>query len=255
MDDRPLVVLADDATAGAALARLWVEAHDWSGWRGGVLHATGADGGTPPATPVLRAAGLLPVAPRSAVGDAREVLSAFDGADLLVVGATGSAEHRWSHLGKVPEHLLHAARLPLVIARAPRPAGVLVCVDGSPHSDAAVAAVARLPWLPGSPVTVLAVDAGDGALGPAAGRAHDALAATGAEVVVDTVAPDELTVTVNPRWTILDRIRLIGPDLVALGTHGRTGLELLWVGSVASAVVRHAPCSVLVARAEVGSRP
>jgi nucleotide-binding universal stress UspA family protein len=37
-------------------------------------------------------------------------------------------------------------------------------------------------------------------------------------------------------------------DLVVLGTHGRTGLERVLLGSIAEAVVRHAPCSVLTVR-------
>ena len=35
-------------------------------------------------------------------------------------------------------------------------------------------------------------------------------------------------------------------DLVALGTHGRKGIERALLGSVAEATVRYAPCSVLV---------
>ncbi len=37
-------------------------------------------------------------------------------------------------------------------------------------------------------------------------------------------------------------------ELVVVGTHGRTGLSRALIGSVAERVVRHAPCSVLVAR-------
>ncbi|MDX2086471.1 MAG: universal stress protein [Kofleriaceae bacterium] len=37
-------------------------------------------------------------------------------------------------------------------------------------------------------------------------------------------------------------------DLVVVGTHGRTGLPRMLVGSVAERIVRHAPCSVLVVR-------
>ena len=36
--------------------------------------------------------------------------------------------------------------------------------------------------------------------------------------------------------------------LIIMGSHGRTGLERLFLGSVAEKVVRLAPCSVLVAR-------
>jgi nucleotide-binding universal stress UspA family protein len=37
-------------------------------------------------------------------------------------------------------------------------------------------------------------------------------------------------------------------DLVVIGTHGRTGLSRMFIGSVAEAVVRKAPCAVLVVR-------
>jgi nucleotide-binding universal stress UspA family protein len=37
-------------------------------------------------------------------------------------------------------------------------------------------------------------------------------------------------------------------DLVALGSHGRTGIRRLLLGSIAETVVRHAQCAVLVAR-------
>ena len=38
------------------------------------------------------------------------------------------------------------------------------------------------------------------------------------------------------------------PELIVLGTHGRTGLSRILMGSVAEAVVRHAPCPVLIYR-------
>ena len=41
-----------------------------------------------------------------------------------------------------------------------------------------------------------------------------------------------------------------GHDLIAIGTHGRGGFRRLLLGSVAESVVRHAPCSVLVAHGE-----
>jgi universal stress protein A len=37
-------------------------------------------------------------------------------------------------------------------------------------------------------------------------------------------------------------------DLIIMGTHGRTGLLHVLLGSVAEKVVRLAPCSVLVVR-------
>jgi nucleotide-binding universal stress UspA family protein len=40
------------------------------------------------------------------------------------------------------------------------------------------------------------------------------------------------------------------PDVIVMGTHGRTGLSHLVLGSVAERVVRTAPCPVLTVRAE-----
>jgi universal stress protein A len=37
-------------------------------------------------------------------------------------------------------------------------------------------------------------------------------------------------------------------DLIAMRTHGRTGLPLVHLGSVADHVIRHAPCAVLILR-------
>jgi universal stress protein A len=47
-------------------------------------------------------------------------------------------------------------------------------------------------------------------------------------------------------------------DLVVVGSHGRTGMSRLLMGSVASHVVTHAPCTVVVVklpRAEPARRP
>jgi nucleotide-binding universal stress UspA family protein len=40
-----------------------------------------------------------------------------------------------------------------------------------------------------------------------------------------------------------------GVDLIVMGTHGRTGLKRMLIGSVAERTIRHAPCSVLTIRA------
>lgn len=37
-------------------------------------------------------------------------------------------------------------------------------------------------------------------------------------------------------------------DLIVMGSHGRTGLAHVFLGSIAERVVRHAPCPVLVVR-------
>lgn len=51
-----------------------------------------------------------------------------------------------------------------------------------------------------------------------------------------------------PFQSILDTAKEKNSDLIVMGTHGRTGLTHLFLGSVAEKVVRLAPCPVLVVR-------
>lgn len=55
----------------------------------------------------------------------------------------------------------------------------------------------------------------------------------------------------DPVAEILRVAREIDASLIVLGTHGRTGLSRLLMGSVAEQVVRNAPCPVLTATAPV----
>lgn len=44
-----------------------------------------------------------------------------------------------------------------------------------------------------------------------------------------------------------------GADLIVMGSHGRTGISWLMLGSITSKVVAHAAVPVLIARAEAGN--
>jgi nucleotide-binding universal stress UspA family protein len=70
----------------------------------------------------------------------------------------------------------------------------------------------------------------------------------------------ETTVTTGrPAQTIVDHAKDGGFDLIVMGTHGRTGLSHVVMGSVAERVLRKAPCPVLTVRAagatEANARP
>ena len=52
----------------------------------------------------------------------------------------------------------------------------------------------------------------------------------------------------DPRAIILQEARHRGADLIALGTHGRSGVARAVMGSVAERVLRAATCDVLIAR-------
>jgi universal stress protein A len=52
----------------------------------------------------------------------------------------------------------------------------------------------------------------------------------------------------EPSDTILQIAKELGADLIVMGTHGRTGLSRLLIGSVAEAVLRRSACPVLTIR-------
>ncbi|MEE4164621.1 MAG: universal stress protein [Desulfocapsaceae bacterium] len=52
-------------------------------------------------------------------------------------------------------------------------------------------------------------------------------------------------ITGNVVETILDFVKEVKGDLIIIGTHGRKGLEKMWLGSVAERVVRRSPCPAL----------
>ena len=77
--------------------------------------------------------------------------------------------------------------------------------------------------------------------------------------MLEDVKPADPAVPFTHRLTMGDPagevVRLAadeGVDMIVMGTHGRTGLTRLLMGSVAEAIVRRAPCPVLVYRAMVG---
>ena len=54
--------------------------------------------------------------------------------------------------------------------------------------------------------------------------------------------------TGDPADAIVQVAQEIAVDLIVMATHGRTGLQHVFLGSVAEKVVRHVPCPVLTVR-------
>jgi nucleotide-binding universal stress UspA family protein len=90
-------------------------------------------------------------------------------------------------------------------------------------------------------------------------RAHegeiDAVARQAVDEIVDAALgemddqPPEVLRTILPGAPALTLVEVAeSADLLVVGSHGRTGLSRLVVGSVAMACVQHAPCPVVVIR-------
>jgi nucleotide-binding universal stress UspA family protein len=83
----------------------------------------------------------------------------------------------------------------------------------------------------------------------------DAVARAAVDEVVDAALaemdepPPEVLRTILPGAPAMTLIEVAeSADLLVVGSHGRTGLSRLVVGSVAMACVQHAPCPVVVVR-------
>ena len=142
---------------------------------------------------------------------------------------------------------------------------ILLAIDGSDCSKAAVHRVGGYGWPPDAHVRIITVDPplGDSLVGAATGlSAYDELVRRQREEananLVEAVAmlkhlAPNLMVTAEllegaPKERIIEDARSWGADLIVVGSHGRGTFRSLFLGSVSLAVVVGAPCSVLVAR-------
>jgi nucleotide-binding universal stress UspA family protein len=63
-----------------------------------------------------------------------------------------------------------------------------------------------------------------------------------------SIAVHHVMLTGDPATEIVNYAKAQNINLIVMGTHGRTGLERILMGSVAEKVMREAPCSVLVVK-------
>jgi universal stress protein A len=140
---------------------------------------------------------------------------------------------------------------------------ILVPVDLSELSEKALLYAAELAEKLGADLTVLYVVAEPAAVlpdmmmpVPVAAPDMDELQASGKQALADLLAAKNLT-RLNPTAEvrvgsaseeILAAATEDKADLMVIGTHGRTGLKHLLLGSVAEEVVRKASCPVLTVR-------
>lgn len=144
---------------------------------------------------------------------------------------------------------------------------ILLAVDGSSFSDAALEEVASRPWPANSEVKVLCV--AEPPVLPvvetwtptgAYFEELEKLAEEQAEKIVRKAAGElqsrqgkNLVITTEivcgqPRYIITDEAEEWGADLIVVGSHGYRGLTKLWLGSVSQTVASHAKCSVEIVR-------
>lgn len=186
--------------------------------------------------------------------------------DLLVIGPHRRQVLKDVFTGTTAERTVRASRAPVLMANGV-PAGpyrhILVAVDMSESSASAVEAVKRLGLAGNTHVTVLYVfDAiGVGMIANSAiadesvnlyteGERKAAEKALAAFLTHIGFEPNSQVLRFNETSAgdvIIATADELSADLVIIGTHGRTGLARLMLGSVADTVLRSSNCDVLAA--------
>ncbi len=144
---------------------------------------------------------------------------------------------------------------------------ILLAVDGSAYSDAAIEEVLRRPWPPQSEVRVitafdtpLMVGIESWAATPTYFDQLQKAVREGAKATTDR-ALEKLkaikdaalkisseTIEGLPRQVIIEEGERWGADLIIMGSRGLSAWNRLLLGSVSSAVIHHAKCSVEIVR-------
>jgi nucleotide-binding universal stress UspA family protein len=151
---------------------------------------------------------------------------------------------------------------------------ILLAVDGSAYSDAAVEEVPGRPWPPNSEIkdiTAAEIPVPVGmepwAASPEYFEALEKSVRSAANAVIDsallklkTIADKTLKISSeiiqgSPRQVIVDEAESWGADLILMGSRGLGAWNRLLLGSVSSAVVHHAKCSVEVVRMPQAKKP
>jgi nucleotide-binding universal stress UspA family protein len=216
-----------------------------------------------------------PVQTAVTVGDPATAIVAWaahdpSGRRIAMVTHGRSGLERWL-LGSVAAKVLQSAPTPVLLVRAPAPPPaqpyrmIMVPPDGSPLAERALTAGLPLAQASGATLLLLTVapplEANTGAEGatelswavapPAAVTAdlERYLAEVARDQVPGTIPVQTRVITGHPAEGILQASDAMEADLIVMATHGRGGLQRLWLGSVAWKVVQHARRPVLLIRA------
>ena len=165
------------------------------------------------------------------------------GADLIAMGTHGRSGPGRAMLGSITEDVLRHSALPVLTVRKPvsvtRFRRIAVAMDESACAARALSLAADIAAADNASLHVVHVSRGrfdlEGAVHDVAGRIPEL------HILTEHDAGD----TGLAIGAFADRIHA---DLIAIGSHGRSGIVCSFVGSVAETTIRHAACPVLAAR-------
>lgn len=189
-------------------------------------------------------------------------------ADLIAMTTHGySGLTRWM-LGSVTERVLRAAPCPVLVMRHDTPINhVLITLDGSRWAEEALEPALHVARCFKSKVTLLRADTEEqlnalemgllrmagSALARGVAQDDKCFACDYVEQIAEQYQqPGEEIAAIaplgKPAEVILETIEKEGVDLIAIATHGYSGLERWVFGSVTEKVLRKADCAMLIVR-------
>lgn len=184
-------------------------------------------------------------------------------ADAIVMGTHGRSGIGRAILGSVTEQTIRKSPVPVMSVHAETVTDsdietVLVPTDGSECAETAVEHGADLAAATDASLHLInVVDLGVVAGDVDAGRVLDALEESGEralEAAIDRAHRREIetveasVISGTPSRAICDYATETGVDCIVMGTHGRSGLTRLFLGSVTERVIRHGVAPVLTTR-------
>jgi len=220
----------------------------------------------------LRATGLAATTVLRVGTAAEAVLAEVQkvGADLLVAGTRGLTGWKKLLLGSTTARLVRRSTCPVLTVH-PEDAGrhreirtVLIPTDFSEDAALAADAAARVVargrasrivlfhayHVPVEHVAPLGVPLVLEAIAQVEASAHTAMEEAAARLRAHGLEVETKILEGYPPEAIVDQARGLGADLIAMGTHGRSGVKRLILGSTAERVLPVAPCPVLTLHRE-----
>jgi nucleotide-binding universal stress UspA family protein len=126
---------------------------------------------------------------------------------------------------------------------------ILIPLDGRDEAAIALTPARAVAEATGASLTLLTV-VDDGALGVERAAAETALAYRASSLAADGVSVETRLRVGTPATEIVAAATEAGADLIAMATHGRSGLVRAFLGSVAQQVVASSPVPVLLLHPE-----
>ncbi len=184
-------------------------------------------------------------------------------ADFIVMASHGRTGFARTALGSVADEVLRRSHVPTLIVRAEQktlvqetpahPPTILIPLDGSPLAECIIVPARSVAHAFGGQIRLLHVlpdhdhTAGEHAAGTPWLQAQDYLAGMRRRLENEGVTTDYVIMRGHTAEAIAAYAREHACDLVALATHGRSGIPRMVLGSVASALISrlHAPLLVV----------